>query len=122
MKKTYKIFGLIFSLMILVPSCTEVELIEPQINLGTKSTSTAIKSLKQTDGIVTAVFETTVGAKYSVQIVPFGSETPIKKEGFTASDIITEKVYDLSGEEKKDYELVFIDISGKEAKQPLSIK
>ena len=41
MKKTYKIFGLIFSLMILVPSCTEVELLEPQINLGTKATSTA---------------------------------------------------------------------------------
>lgn len=122
MKKTYKIFGLVCSLLVLAPSCTEVELLEPQINLGTKATSTAIKSLKQTDGVITAVFETTVGAKYSVQIFPFGSETPIKKEGFTASNDITEKVYDLSGEEKKDYELVFIDISGKEAKQPVSIK
>jgi hypothetical protein len=71
---------------------------------------------------VTAEFETTVGAKYSVQIVPFGSDEPARKEGFTASDVVTKKVYDLSGLAKKDYDLIFIDISGKETKYPLIIK
>ena len=71
---------------------------------------------------VTAEFETTVGSKYSVQIVPFGSDEPAKKEGFTATDITTKKVYDLSTLAKKDYDLIFIDISGNETKYPLIIK
>ncbi len=87
-----------------------------------QSTSTAIKSIAQQGNIVTAEFETTVGAKYSVQIIPFGSEIPSKKEGFTANQSVTTKVYDLSELSKKDYDLVFIDISGKEVKYPIVIK
>jgi hypothetical protein len=92
------------------------------IDLGNKSTSTAIKSISQTGNIVTAEFETTIGSKYSVQIIPFGSDVPSKKEGFTATEAITKKVYDLSELSKKDYDLIFIDISGKEVKYPLVIK
>jgi hypothetical protein len=109
--------------MVLVAGCTKVDLPEPSpINLGVKSTSTAIKSINQTGNIVTAVFETTIGSKYSVQIVPFASEQPVKKEGFTASNVITQKVYDLSELPKKDYDLIFIDIDGKEVKYPIIIK
>ena len=92
------------------------------IDLGVKSTSTSIKSISQANNIVTAEFETTVGSKYSVQIVPFGKDEPVKKDGFTATDITTKKVYDLSALAKKDYDLIFIDISGKEIKYPLIIK
>jgi len=56
------------------------------------------------------------------QIIPFGSEIPSKKEGFTATESITKKVYNLSELSKKDYDLVFIDISGKEVKYPIVIK
>lgn len=123
MKKIDKILGLGFLITILAISCTKVDLPKPQmIDLGTESTSTAIKSITQTGKIVTAEFETTVGSKYSVQIIPFGSETPSKKEGFTATETITKKVYDLSDLTKKDYDLVFIDISGKEVKYPIVIK
>jgi|694.fasta_scaffold72529_2 hypothetical protein len=123
MKKIDKILGLGFLITILAISCTKVDLPKPQvIDLGTKSTSTAIKSITQTGNIVTAEFETTIGSKYSVQIIPFGSETPSKKEGFTASENITKKVYDLTDLSKKDYDLVFIDISGKEVKYPIVIK
>ncbi len=123
MKKIDKILGLGFLITILAISCTKVDLPKPQvIDLGTKSTSTAIKSIIQTGNIVTAEFETTIGSKYSVQIIPFGSETPSKKEGFTASENITKKVYDLTDLSKKDYDLVFIDISGKEVKYPIVIK
>jgi hypothetical protein len=123
MKRIDKILGLGFLVTILAISCRKVDLPQPQIiDLGNQSTSTAIKSIAQTGNIVTAEFETTVGAKYSVQIIPFGSETPSKKEGFTATEGITKKVYDLSGLSKKDYDLVFIDISGKEVKYPIVIK
>ena len=119
MKKTIITLGLI----VLIAGCTKVDLPQPApIDLGVKSTSTSIKSINQSGNIVTAVFETTVGAKYSVQIVPFGSEEPIKKEGFTANDLTTQKTYDLSTLPKKDYDLIFIDIDGKEVKYPIIIK
>ena len=119
MKKTI----IALSLIVLVASCTKVDLPQPApIDLGVKSTSTAIKSINQSGNIVTANFETTIGSKYSVQIVPFGSEEPIKKEGFTANETTTQKTYDLSGLAKKDYDLIFIDIDGKEVKYPIVIK
>ena len=65
---------------------------------------------------------TTIGSKYSVQIIPFGSETPSKKEGFTATESVTKKQYDLSDLSKKYYDIVFIDISGNEIKYPILIK
>ncbi len=113
MKKIDRILGLGFLITLLAVSCRKVDLPPVQvIDLGTTSTSTAIKAITQTGNIVTAEFETTIGAKYSVQIIPFGGETPSKKEGFTATEGVTTKVYDLSDLTKKDYYLVFIDISG----------
>jgi hypothetical protein len=118
MKKSLVILGMLF---LLIGGCTKLEEYEP-INLGQVSTSTAIKSVSQNGNIVVVVFETTIGSKYSVQITPFGSETPIKKEGFTATDVTTQKVFDLSKEIKRDYDLTFIDISGKEVKYPIVVK
>jgi hypothetical protein len=93
-----------------------------QINLGKTSELTAIKLVKQENNIVTAVFSTIPGAKYSIQIIPFGSETPILKEGFTANNTEASRIFDLSDLPKKDYDLIFIDISGKEVKYPIIIK
>ena len=123
MKRIDRILGLGFLITLLAVSCRKVDLPPLQvIDLGTASTSTAIKSITQTGNIVTAEFETTIGSKYSVQIIPFGGEIPSKKEGFTATESVTKKVYDLSELSKKDYDLVFIDISGKEVKYPIVIK
>lgn len=103
--------------------CHKEDLVRPaMIDLGKKSSSTAIKSIIVKDNVVNAVFETTAGAKYSVQIVPFGSEEPIKKEGFTANDITMQRSYDLSTLPKKNYDLIFIDISGNEAKYPITVR
>ena len=109
--------------VIFLVACTKVVTPpNPVIDLGVKSTSTSIKSISQAGNIVTAEFETTVGSKYSVQIVPFGSEEPAKKEGFTATETLTRKIYNLSDLARKDYDLIFIDINGKEVKYPLIIK
>jgi hypothetical protein len=125
MKETYKILGLylMFILIFVVYSCTKVELEEPQpINLGVQSTSTSIKSITQANNVITAEFATTIGAKYSVLIVPFGKEEPVKKEGFTATEEVTKKVFNLTSLSKQDYDLIFIDINGKEVKHPIIIK
>lgn len=113
----------IYAFGILLFGCRKVDVPQPQsIDLGVKSASTGIKSIIQSGNIVTAEFQTTVGAKYSVQIVPFGKTEPIKKEGFTATDTLTKKVLNLSELPKKDYDLIFIDIEGKEIKYPVIIK
>jgi hypothetical protein len=120
MKKTIIVLG---TLLLLIGGCSKDDFeMESPINLGVQSTSTAIKSVNQKDNIVTVVFETTIGSKYSVQITPFGSETPVKKEGFTATENTTQKVYNLSDLPKKDYDLTFIDISGNEVKYPIVVK
>jgi hypothetical protein len=120
MKKPIIVLSVI---LLLVGSCSKQDIKEyDSINLGAVSTTTLIKSVNQTNNVVTVVFETTVGSKYSVQITPFGSETPVKKEGFTATDVVTQRVYDLSDLSKKDYDLTFMDIYGKEVKHPIVVK
>ena len=110
-------------MVMFLAACTKIDLPAPQvIDLGIQSQATGIKSIVQTNNTVTAVFETTPGSKYSVQVIPFGSDKPSFKEGFTASDVTTQKVYNLSTLTKSDYDLIFIDISGKEAKYPIVIK
>jgi hypothetical protein len=110
-------------MVMFLAACTKIDLPAPQvIDLGVVSQSTSIKSITQSGNVITAEFETTPEAKYSVQIVPFGSDEPVKKDGFTASNAVTKKVYDLSSLKKMDYDLIFIDISGKEVKYPLVIK
>jgi len=125
MKETNKILA-IYLLMIsifVIYACTKMELPEPNpVNLGAFSSSTKIKSINQSGNTVTAEFNTTVGAKYSVHIVPFGKDEQIKKEGFTATDSITKKVYNLTGLAKQDYDLIFMDVNGKEVKYPIIIK
>ena len=113
----------VLTMVMFLVACTKVVTPpNPTIDLGVKSTSTAIKSISQAGNIVTAEFETTVGSKYAVQIVPFGSEEPVKKEGFTATEATTRKIYNLSDLARKDYDLIFIDINGGEVKYPLIIK
>jgi hypothetical protein len=111
-------------MVMFLAACTKVVPTTPNsaIDLGVQSQATGIKSIVQTNNTVTAVFETTPGAKYSVQVIPFGSEKPAFKEGFTASDATTQKIYNLSTLSKSDYDLIFIDINGKEVKYPIVIK
>lgn len=110
-------------LALLLTGCTKIATPPtPTIDLGVQSQSTGIKSIVQVNNTVTAVFETTPGAKYSVQIIPFGSDKPSFKEGFTANEVTTQKIYNLSTLSKSDYDLIFIDINGKEVKHPIIIK
>jgi hypothetical protein len=121
--KKLKVILVILTFIVGIASCRKVDIVPtPKIDLGVKSTSTSIKSIQQINNTVVAQFETTSGAKYAVQIVPFGSEEPVKNYSFTATDNLTTKTYDLSGLSRSDYDLIFIDVNGKEVKYPLVIK
>ena len=121
--KKLKVILVILTFIVGIASCRKVDIVPtPKIDLGVKSTSTAIKSIQQINNTVVAQFETTVGAKYAVQVIPFGSEEPVKNYSFTATDNLTTKTYDLSGLASSDYDLIFIDVNGKEVKYPLVIK
>jgi hypothetical protein len=118
-----KILTILSFSLILLQGCFNPYYDEIQeINLGVESTSTNIKSVFQNENVVIIEFETTIGSKYSIQIIPFGQETPIKKEGFTATNNTTQRVFDLSKESAGYYDIIFIDISGNEVKYPIIIK
>lgn len=124
MRKIDKVLGLGFLVTLVALSCRKVDVpvMMNTIDLGKASTATSIKSIGQAGNVVTAEFVTTPGAKYSVQVIPFGKDESVRTEGFTATDTLTKKVYDLSALPKKDYDLIFIDIAGKEVKYPIIIK
>jgi hypothetical protein len=124
MKETSKLLLIyLFCITLAIIACTKIAMEPaPVIDLGVQSTSTGIKTIVQTGNTLDVEFTTTPGAKYSVQVVPFGKEEPVKKEGFTAVSEITKKSYDLSALPKRDYDFVFIDINGKEVKYPIVIK
>ena len=112
----------VFAIFILT-GCRKVE--TPQligIDLGKVSTSTSISNLIQTGNTITAEFTVTEGAKYSVQIAPFGSDKTTKVDGFTADGPKVIKTYDFSSLKKTDYDLILIDIDGRETKRPIIIK
>jgi hypothetical protein len=121
--KIHKLLGLGFLTTLVLLSCTKVDLPTPVINLGVVPTSTNINKVTPlTTGTITAEFAVTKEAKYSVQIVPFGEEDPVKTFGFTADANVVTKNYDLSSLPNGDYTLIFIDVVGKEIKQQITIK
>ena len=113
---------LLLTVLVLFAGCRKIDVQPTVIDLGMKPMSTAIKQISETNNVVTAKFQTTPGAKYSVQVIPFGSDESVMTDGFTAQDSITSKVYNLKDLPKKNYDLVFMDISGKEIKYPITLK
>lgn len=100
-------------------SCEDIQVVEQPISLGATATGTDISSIVTLNKSTTIVAKTTEGAKYSVQIYPFGKSEPIKTIGFTASESSTIKTINLSELPAGMYDLHLIDISGTIIKKPL---
>ena len=110
------IYILLFSFLV---SCEDIQVVEQPINLGATATGTDITSIVTANKSTTIVASTTAGAKYSVQVYPFGKSEPIKTVGFTASEASTIKTINLSELPAGIYDLHLIDISGTIIKKPL---
>ena len=108
--------------LVLLAGCTKINVIPP-INLGVQSQSTAITKVFPivSNGQITVDMNVTSGAKYSLQVTDL-LDNEIKTFGFTAdSDIYTRKL-DLTTLKNGDYNLVLIDIAGRETRTNIIIK
>jgi uncharacterized membrane protein len=116
-----KITLLIVLCLIFVFACQEIEVLDRKIELGTESANTAITSIQTVGKSTTIVANTTVGAKYSIQIYKFGNTESVKTVGFTATEAATIKTINLDTLSKGMYDLVLVDIAGNTVKKPLII-
>lgn len=101
-------------------SCEDIQVIEQHsINLGATAKGTDITSIVTTNKSTILIANTTVGAKYSIQVYKFGNTEPVKTIGFTADSQSTIKTINLSELPAGMYDLHLIDISGTIIKKPL---
>ena len=109
--------------LVLLAGCTKID-VTPTINLGVEAKSTAITKVSpivSNGSNITVDMNLTSGAKYSLQVTDL-LDNEIKTFGFTAdSDIYTRKL-DLTDLKNGDYNLVLIDIAGKETRTNIIIK
>jgi len=112
--------ALVFIFLMILVSCHDIEVLEREINLGATSVGTDIKSIVVANKSTTIVANTTIGAKYSIQIYKFGnSEQPLKTVGFTAESEATIKTINLNELPAGMYDLQLVDIAGTIIKKPL---
>lgn len=111
-------------MVVFLGACTKiVQPPLPNIDLGQKATATSIKKVTPviSNGNVTVELGVTQGAKYSLQITDL-LDDEIKTFGFTADDTIYIKKLDLTSLKNGDYNLVLVDIAGKEVRSNIIIK
>ena len=116
MKKT-----IAFLLIVVLAACQDIETLEKETSLGSNPESTDITSLVVESKQATIVANTTVGAKYSVQVYKFGNTEPLKTVGFTATSVATIKTIQLDTLSRGLYDLTLTDVSGVTIKKPLII-
>lgn len=110
-----------FLLIVVLAACQDLETLEKETSLGSNPESTDITSLVVESKQATIVANTTVGAKYSIQVYKFGSTEPLKTVGFTASSVATIKTVQLDTLSRGLYDLTLTDVSGVTIKKPLII-
>lgn len=108
-------------LIVVLAACQDLETLEKETSLGSNPESTDITSLVVESKQATIVANTTVGAKYSIQVYKFGSTEPLKTVGFTASSVATIKTIQLDTLSRGLYDLTLTDVSGVTIKKPLII-
>jgi hypothetical protein len=111
--------AIVFIFLMILVSCQDIEVLEKEIDLGATAKGTDITSIIVSNKSTTIVANTTAGAKYSIQVYPFGKTDPAKTVGFTASSEATIKTINLNDLPAGIYDLHLIDISGTIIKKPL---
>ena len=122
-KTIIRLLGLTFLTTLLATSCRKTIEQPFAIDLGKTATSTAISKITPlvSSGNITMEMNVTNGAKYSI-IVTDLLDNELKTFGFTADKDIYSKQLDLTSLKNGDYNLVLIDVMGKETKTNIIIK
>lgn len=111
--------AIVFIFLMILVSCQDIEVLEREINLGTAAKGTDITSIIVSNKSTTIVANTTIGAKYSIQVYKFGETEPVKTVGFTADSEATIKTINLNELPTGMYDLTLTDIAGTIIKKPL---
>lgn len=115
---------ILITIVVFFMACTKVaQPSYPDINLGKQATSTTISKVTPivSNGNILVEMKVTPGAKYSLQVTNL-LEDEIKTIGFTAVDTIYIQKMDLTSLKNGDYNLILMDIAGKEFKANIIIK
>jgi hypothetical protein len=113
---------LLLIVLILLVGCRKNDFPLP-INLGVQSQSTSITKVHPivSNGQITVDMNVTSGAKYSLQVTDL-LDNEIEVIGFTADKDIYMRKLDLTNLKNGDYNLILIDINGKESRANIIIK
>ena len=115
---------LLFLLIFISVGCTKIPILPPKVELGAIPTSSVINKVSPivsdgSNGVVDMTL--TTDAKYSLLVTNLlGHE--LKVVGFTAESSKVTKRLDLSDLKNGDYNLILIDIQGRESKTNVVIK
>jgi hypothetical protein len=115
---------LLFLLIFIFAGCTKIDILPPKVELGAIPTSSVINKVSPivSDGSNVVVYMAlTTDAKYSLQVTDL-LDNELKVFGFTAESSKVTKRIDLSDLKNGDYNLVLIDIQGREYKTHVIIK
>jgi hypothetical protein len=108
--------------LVVFASCTEpqIAIIEP-INLGSKPENNALVSYSIINRTAYIKANTTIGAKYSLQLNKLGELEPTKAQGFTATSTESNLVVNFDNTKAGIYDLILIDTEGNVSKLPINI-
>ena len=123
MKNTTKALIIIGSIILTIGSCQKENIKPVKIDLGKESTEMNFTSqpILNNTNIYSFSVNTTIGAKYSVQVVNIDGEV-VETQGLTSDEKIETVNVDVKNKSKGVYDLIFIDTKGNEIKQPLIVK
>ena len=112
----------IFLFIVGLLGCNEQQIVlEEPIGLGANPELNAIISYKFVEKTAYVKANTTIGAKYSLQLHDISAKEPLKTKGFTATEQESTLVIDLSSVPRGIYDLTLTDVSGNTSKLPINI-
>ena len=117
-----KALFLILVIGLLIPSCRKQEILNIEtIDFGKISNELRFvtKSINNNNNAVITI-GVTPGSKYSVQITDISGES-VSSKGLTADEMIEIVTLDTKDLPSGIYDVIVIDVNGKEIKQPINI-
>ncbi len=110
------------TILVVFASCTDpqIVIIEP-ISLGSKPENNALVSYSVINRTAYIKANTTIGAKYSLQLTKLGKSEPAKAQGFTAIEEQSNLIVNFDNTEAGIYDLILIDTEGNVSKLPINI-